>query len=183
MARGSKLRRRQTDELVHSSGIGLRHLAAVRCDAVIAPPLVIQMRVGAVLGFFDETLFEHLVDRSIEHAGAKLQLSARAQRNLALQCVAVAFPFGERQKDVENGGREGYTVFVGHTSTRSDIILPSRYTCQEPQTRGLRNFMKEGGACFSLPAGRRPAVRCPSPGAGNACYGNSEPLCWRAYVH
>src|ERR1035441_8558930 len=46
MARGSKLRRRQTDELVHSSGIGLRHLAAVRCDAVIAPPLVIQMRVG-----------------------------------------------------------------------------------------------------------------------------------------
>src|ERR1039458_2526229 len=124
MARGSKLRRRQTDELVHSSGIGLRHLAAVRCDAVIAPPLVIQMRVGAVLGFFDETLFEHLVDRSIEHAGAKLQLSARAQRNLALQCVAVAFPFGERQKNVENGGREGYTVFVGHTSTRSDIILP-----------------------------------------------------------
>src|ERR1035441_3403331 len=106
MARGSERRRGQLADFVHSSGIGLRHLAAVRCDAVITPALVVKMRVRAVVGLLDETLFEHLVDRSIKHAGAWLQLSARAQRNFALQCVAVAFPFGEGQKDMEDGGRE-----------------------------------------------------------------------------
>src|ERR1017187_8755979 len=86
MAMGSEPCRGQPDEFVHASGIGLRHFAAVRCDAVISPPFVVKMRVGAVFGLLNETLFEHLVDRSIEHAGAELQLSPSAQRNLALEC-------------------------------------------------------------------------------------------------
>src|SRR5580658_6570628 len=95
---------RQADQLPHAHGFGLRHPLAQRRDPVIAAALVVQVRVGPLVGFFDQPLLQHLVDGAVQRAGAQIELAAGALQDLALQRIAVAFALTERQQHVEDGG-------------------------------------------------------------------------------
>ena len=99
--------RRQLNEIAHSGGFGLRDLAAEGGDAIVAPPLVVQMRIRALVRLFDEALREHLADRPVQHTRAECELPVGPARDLAFQGIAMTFPVAQAQQDVEHRGGSG----------------------------------------------------------------------------
>src|SRR5581483_364221 len=124
----SKARRGQLHQLAHARRFRLRHLAAIGGNAVIAAALVIQVRIGPAIGFFDQPKLEHLVNGAVEHAGSEFEPAAGALRDFAPQRVAMAFAVSEREKDMEDGRRErsqvgrGWFVSGWHTSPKLDLV-------------------------------------------------------------
>ena len=97
------------------------------CDAIVAPPLVVQMRIRAVVRLFDEALREHLADRPVEHTRAEGELPVGPARDLAFQRIAMTFPIAQAQQDVEHGRGQRQEVFgiwlwFRHTSTKQDLV-------------------------------------------------------------
>src|SRR5207248_1583112 len=84
----------------------LRRRGSFGRNPVVATPLVVVGRRGAVARFDDEPLFEHSLDGAIERPGAELELAARAHRNFLDDRVAVTILVGESEKDMEGGGRQ-----------------------------------------------------------------------------
>ena len=75
-------------------------------DAVIAAALVVQFRRGALLGFDEQSLFEHALDGAVQRAGAQLELAVRARGHILNDGVAVPVLLGHGQQNVESRGRK-----------------------------------------------------------------------------
>src|SRR4029453_4042568 len=102
-------------------------LAAEGGEAVVPSPLVVQMRIRALVRLFDEALREHLADRPVQHTRAECELPVGPPRNLAFQRIAMALPFAQAQQDVEHRRGERQEVFGSwflfrHTSTKTDPV-------------------------------------------------------------
>ena len=93
-------------QLGQPARLGLRHRRTERRDPVVAPPLVVLFRRGTLAGLDEQSLLEHALDRSVERAGAQLQLSAGARRDVLDDGVAVPVLVGQGQQDVERRGRQ-----------------------------------------------------------------------------
>src|SRR4029079_9755106 len=92
-----ELGRGQLHELAHPCGLRLHDPPPQCCNPVISPPLIIEMRIGAVVRLFDKALREHLADGAVEDARAKRELPVGPSRDLALQGVAVPLAIQQRQ--------------------------------------------------------------------------------------
>ena len=71
-------------------------------DAVIAPPLVVELRRRALVHLDDQVVVEHALNGSIERAGAEPDFAVRPRQDFLDDGVAVAVFVGQRHQDVKD---------------------------------------------------------------------------------
>ena len=91
------LRPGHADNRVEAADFSLGDAAAQRRQPVIPPPLVVQRRVGPLVGLDDQAVGQRPLDQSVEGAGAEADGAVGALRDLPDDGVAVLVSVGERQ--------------------------------------------------------------------------------------
>src|SRR5262245_2557067 len=99
-SRGSRL----SQELGQPRRFRHRDLAAETGDAVVPPADIVVFGVWALGQFFDQSILQHSLDRTIEGAGTHFQLSVRSCSDVLHDGVSVALAVGNSYQDVEEGG-------------------------------------------------------------------------------
>src|SRR5262249_2967385 len=87
---GEPARPREPDEPAEPRGLRARGRRAEGRDPVVAPPLVVVLRVRALAGLHDQALLEHPLDGAVERARGEAQLPPRALGHVLDDPVAVA---------------------------------------------------------------------------------------------
>src|SRR5262245_51249907 len=105
---------RHPNELRQAPRFRFRDRRTQRRDAVIPPPLVVFFRSWPFARFEEQSLLEHALNRSIERAGAELQLAFSPYLYILDDGVPVPVFFSHRQQDVEGRGlkRQQFVDFV-----------------------------------------------------------------------
>jgi hypothetical protein len=100
---GSRLEGIAADYLLPQTVFRRAWLAAGRGNSAA---LIVQLRSGRSSDCSIRPSLRHLIDGTVQPAGAQVQFAAGALQDLALQRVAVAFTLTERQRHVEDGRRQ-----------------------------------------------------------------------------
>src|SRR5829696_10408699 len=71
-------------------------------DPVVSAPLVLQRRVGTLVGLLDQAVSEHALDRTVQRARTKPGLPSCSPFDLAHDPVPVPPFIGKRQQNVQH---------------------------------------------------------------------------------
>ena len=135
-----RLRRATCGHLGVTQRFGPDGPLAERGQAVVAAAFIVQVRVGAFIGFLDHPGFQEALDGAVQGAGAHLDPAAGALGHFLHDGVAVAFAVRQRQQDVKyRGGERGHLARFS-MSCRHNRILRS-------QIYPLRIYSRRRGFC------------------------------------
>src|SRR5688572_22192416 len=132
----------ETHELVQPIGFGARHGAAEWRDAVIPPPLVVELRRRPLVDLDDEIVVQHPLNRAIEGAWTEAHLAVGARQHFLDDAVAVAILVGEGHQDVEHGRWQRQERIDASGLSHGTYYIHSGYTC--------RGYRRQRGAKRSL---------------------------------
>jgi hypothetical protein len=96
-SRGARIRQQP----LQPARLGDGDLAAERREAIIATAFVV-VAAGAFVELFDQAVFQHSMDRTIERAGAEADSAFGPRCDVLHDGVAVAVMIRERYQDVES---------------------------------------------------------------------------------
>src|SRR5262249_52042685 len=97
---------RHADQLRQPARFRLGHDATEWRDPVIAPPLVVQVGLGALPRLDEQPLLEHALNGAVQSAGAQLQLSIGPRSNVLNDGVSMPVFIGDGQQNMERRWRK-----------------------------------------------------------------------------
>ena len=125
--------------------------------AVVAPPLVVERRIGPLVGFLEQAAREHPLDGAVERARAHADRAVGDALDLLHDGVAMPILVGQRQQDVGDGRRQRQEV-VGIGACVSSYIRHGYRIDASRAEKVLRGRERLAG-------GRRRERRSPRPRA------------------
>ena len=123
----------------------MRDQAAEVGDPVIPPPLIVQRRIGALVGFDDDALLDETADQRIERPGAEPDRAVGPPRDFLDDRVAMLLAVRQRDQHMEHARGQGQQVcrvplvsrHIRHTIPTIDIVgklrpgpAPGSWRCQ-----------------------------------------------------
>lgn len=101
-------------------------------DLVVDAAFIVHFRVDAFIAFTNQTRVEHPLERAVQCAWSHRNLPMRICLDLFHDPIAVTLPAGEREEDVEHGGRKWLVGIVcSHNSLWSNSSLGRNYEVME----------------------------------------------------
>ena len=97
---------------------------------VVAATLVIQRRIGSLIGFFDQALVEHPLDRAIQRARPHPNNSAAQLADIPHDRVTVLLAIGERHDNVHDRRRQRQEPIDLSTISHPDTMSTLAVLCQ-----------------------------------------------------
>jgi hypothetical protein len=96
-------------------------------EPVVAAPLIIESRIGPLVGLLDQALVEHPLDRAVERARSHSNRPTTQFGDIAHDRVAMLLAVGERHDDVHHRHRQRQEPFdlvsVTHVTTMTTLDL------------------------------------------------------------
>lgn len=113
---------RKSDDFAQAFDFFGGDAAAEFGDAVIAPALVVQVRMGPLPAFFDGALVEEFLDRAVEGARARIQGCVCAAADFPQDGVAVTLAVGQGHENMQKqrGQRKEFAILVIGTAAWHD---------------------------------------------------------------
>jgi Resolvase, N terminal domain len=112
-------------------------------EAVIAPPLVIQLWRWPIARFLDQSICQHAFERAIERAGAHLDLLLAILIDLLHNLIAVLLAARKREQDVEHRwGERDERFFCLHVPKYTSVTDICQGGGTERSNRLQNTFLK-----------------------------------------
>src|SRR5689334_906659 len=105
------LRSRNLENMLQALDLGGEDALTEVGEPVVAPPLIVEFRIGAFIPLDDQSLCKHLFDRTVECPRPETDFPLGVAVHFLHDAVAMMVTTDERQQDMEHRRRQRQEAF------------------------------------------------------------------------